>query len=312
MFLRENTNSRYQNQQRSRNFYHQKIEKDELLICSQSIISTTNPTEQQVESLFRTKSQKFTALQQETYQKLQKSYGDSPSSAFVINAFKMIPNLQEEYKIGLFLEPSFMNHSCVPNIIQVYSGEFMYVFAAKQILEGQEICCCYLYGDNFWWLQGRQNYLRSFKFTCDCSLCQFQATPQFIKLQFAFDKLLRVKRSKNEVNIDEFQYLSNILLETQFCMVDGFYELVLFYCEKSKTHEIMDIFLSIYQKLDVIHRPTIGIVIAIIDAIQKVGGNYKQLKNIMYQFELERMGSVQHIYRDYGGLIDIIGKFEQQ
>ena len=72
---------------------------------------------------------------------------------------------------GIWLLPSFINHSCIPNAVRIYIGDICIVRAIADIPEGEEVFTSYLPLSLFPNVQGRYNILG---FQCDCQLCEFE------------------------------------------------------------------------------------------------------------------------------------------
>lgn len=73
---------------------------------------------------------------------------------------------------GIFPRVSMLNHSCSPNIRNVFEGKQLTIFASEDIAEGGEIFNCY--GPNFKLMsyQERQDSLRlQYNFNCKCTKC---------------------------------------------------------------------------------------------------------------------------------------------
>jgi tetratricopeptide (TPR) repeat protein len=70
---------------------------------------------------------------------------------------------------GLWMMPSFINHSCEPNAIRLFFGNLMMVRALKDIRQGEEILVDYVprSGD----IRERRRVLLSFNFKCRCAWC---------------------------------------------------------------------------------------------------------------------------------------------
>ena len=75
---------------------------------------------------------------------------------------------------GIWLLPSFMNHSCMPNAIRLYIGDICIVRAITDIPVGEEILISYLPLSLFPSVGDRSHFLG---FRCDCKLCQFERKP---------------------------------------------------------------------------------------------------------------------------------------
>lgn len=74
---------------------------------------------------------------------------------------------------GIFTRTSMLNHSCAPNIRNVFEGRQLTIFATEDVPEGGEVFNCY--GPNYKLMsyQERQDSLRlQYNFNCECSKCQ--------------------------------------------------------------------------------------------------------------------------------------------
>ncbi|THV98629.1 hypothetical protein D6D18_05201 [Aureobasidium pullulans] len=85
--------------------------------------------------------------------------------------------------VGLWINASYVNHSCIPNVAHSYIGDMMILRAAKNIPKGTEITMAYRkpHADP----EIRQaEYQKLFGFRCTCNLCTAEAQ------RSAFHKLL--------------------------------------------------------------------------------------------------------------------------
>ena len=71
---------------------------------------------------------------------------------------------------GLWLIPSFFNHSCAPNTIRIVIGDLMFIRAGKNIQKGEEICVSYQAPIKDLVVR-KQNLLENWEFECDCRRC---------------------------------------------------------------------------------------------------------------------------------------------
>jgi hypothetical protein len=70
---------------------------------------------------------------------------------------------------GLWLFPSYFNHSCVANTMRIFIKDIMLVYALRDIEQGEEVTLKYVGYDTY---ANRGKSLRSFGFECDCRLCE--------------------------------------------------------------------------------------------------------------------------------------------
>ena len=82
-----------------------------------------------------------------------------------------------QYCCGFWLLPSFINHSCIPNVVKLFTGDICIVRAITEIAEGDEILCSYVPLDTFPTVECREEFL---KFQCNCKLCKFEKNPDFL------------------------------------------------------------------------------------------------------------------------------------
>jgi len=92
------------------------------------------------------------------------------------NALAADGRLTYEYKelmYGLWLLPSFINHSCLDGNVKWHMhGDFLTVIAIKDIEPGEELRMSYVSPAEPW--DSRQKLLSSYELRCECSLCTFQ------------------------------------------------------------------------------------------------------------------------------------------
>ncbi|KAF3923141.1 hypothetical protein ABW20_dc0107877 [Dactylellina cionopaga] len=77
---------------------------------------------------------------------------------------------------GLWILPSYMNHSCVPNARRVILGDMMILRAAVDMPKDTEILISYT-DPKLDYETRREMFQTSWGFTCTCPLCIFQSTP---------------------------------------------------------------------------------------------------------------------------------------
>ncbi|RPA91728.1 hypothetical protein L873DRAFT_1751528 [Choiromyces venosus 120613-1] len=74
---------------------------------------------------------------------------------------------------GIWIMPSYMNHSCWPNSVRSFLGDLLIVRAARDIPEGEEITTDYLQSESR--VEKRQKLFRSqWAFECQCTLCEIE------------------------------------------------------------------------------------------------------------------------------------------
>lgn len=73
---------------------------------------------------------------------------------------------------GFWLNASYMNHSCIPNIASAFIGDIMIVRANRDIKAGDEIFTMYEPATTSF--SKRKEKLNSWGFQCDCPLCRIE------------------------------------------------------------------------------------------------------------------------------------------
>ena len=77
---------------------------------------------------------------------------------------------------ALYLQGSFFNHSCSPNVNRIRAGRTMFFVAARDIEPEEELCITYI---NQGRLQSREERLEvlkeSYHFECQCAICSHES-----------------------------------------------------------------------------------------------------------------------------------------
>ncbi|GLJ25759.1 hypothetical protein SUGI_0493190 [Cryptomeria japonica] len=135
---------------------------------------------------------------------------------------------------GLWLLPSFINHSCLPNATRLNVGRALFLHAAKPIDKGEEITVSYF--DALLPLPQREAMCEAWGFKCNCKRCALEKP-----LKAAF-------KSLNE----QFKALRNIALEeTNAARSSGeeFPTELLKSAEFARVNEMMEKKLSKYSRM---------------------------------------------------------------
>ncbi|XP_028785080.1 uncharacterized protein LOC114740989 [Neltuma alba] len=77
------------------------------------------------------------------------------------------------YGVGLWILPSFINHSCCPNARRLHVGDYLIVHASKDIKAGEEITFAYL--DPLSSLHKRKEMSMTWGIQCRCKRCKFES-----------------------------------------------------------------------------------------------------------------------------------------
>ncbi|KAK9750746.1 hypothetical protein RND81_02G218600 [Saponaria officinalis] len=103
---------------------------------------------------------------------------------------KVLGKNRDYYGVGLWLLPSFINHSCIPNVRRVHIGDYVIVLASREIKAGEEITFAYF--DVLSPLNKRKEMAKSWGFNCRCKRCkheeQMQSKPEFNDIELGLEK----------------------------------------------------------------------------------------------------------------------------
>lgn len=89
---------------------------------------------------------------------------------------------QDIVATGIYPSASMMNHSCDPNIINIFVGQYLIVRASRDIGQNEEIFNCYGPHYRHMTTEDRQKILKSqYCFTCKCKACTLPKLQYFIE-----------------------------------------------------------------------------------------------------------------------------------
>uniref|UniRef100_A0A915EAU7 SET domain-containing protein n=1 Tax=Ditylenchus dipsaci TaxID=166011 RepID=A0A915EAU7_9BILA len=75
---------------------------------------------------------------------------------------------------GLWILPSFMNHSCIGSASRTFYGDIMTVYAVKDLKKGEEITLTYLSSQKPY--KEKLKSFQHYNFMCSCRLCQLDSS----------------------------------------------------------------------------------------------------------------------------------------
>lgn len=84
--------------------------------------------------------------------------------------FKTDVNHKSNKSSGLWIIPSYFNHSCCPNLIRIFFSDVMLIYTKFDIKAGEELNISYIGFEPCF--ESRQSSLKSYEFVCDCPCCQ--------------------------------------------------------------------------------------------------------------------------------------------
>ena len=76
---------------------------------------------------------------------------------------------QETQGSGVWILPSYFNHSCVNNLTKVFHGDVMLIYAKRDMKAGEELTLAYFdFEPNY---EARLLKLKKYAFECKCERC---------------------------------------------------------------------------------------------------------------------------------------------
>ncbi|KAL2610511.1 hypothetical protein R1flu_029084 [Riccia fluitans] len=116
----------------------------------------------------------------------------------------VVPLLPNGRITGLWILPSFLNHSCLANARQNFIGDFLFVRAMNVIEKGEEISLSYC--DPF---LDQTSKDRLYGFLCQCSLCSFaREHPEMTKVRSLLTR--RFERLKLLIKMVDYSVLPEL------------------------------------------------------------------------------------------------------
>ncbi|CAI9767988.1 unnamed protein product [Fraxinus pennsylvanica] len=85
---------------------------------------------------------------------------------------KVLGRNTEYQGVGLWVLPSFINHSCHPNVRRLHIGDHVVVHASRDLKAGEELTFAYF--DVLSPLSNRREMAGNWGFTCCCKRCKFE------------------------------------------------------------------------------------------------------------------------------------------
>ena len=151
--------------------------------------------------------------------------------------------------VGLWGYTSIMNHSCNPNVNTFTIGDFMFCFAVRDILSGEELNTLYFSNTNHYLLRQEKSKI-NWRFNCSCEICLYdknkindnnklyyeKSLEEFYEIKN--DKLSHIKKENKFLEFEKFLKENNSKI-TKYELAKGYLELIYHYCilnnfEKSK------------------------------------------------------------------------------
>ncbi|XP_059069085.1 methyltransferase FGSG_00040-like [Cryptomeria japonica] len=118
---------------------------------------------------------------------LDNSYSPSVVRKKGMQKFISNSDLMMRFYNGVWLLPSFINHSCAPNAARMSDGDITRIHATKNIEKGQEITIPYFGVLVSYYI--RQQYCQNFGFGCECKCKRCDVERKFINSDSKVHKL---------------------------------------------------------------------------------------------------------------------------
>ena len=80
--------------------------------------------------------------------------------------------VRRSWTCGIWMAPSFINHSCIPNCAMMLVGDVAFVVAARKLQLGSQVTLAYF--DIFRPLHERRESMRRWDFECRCKRCELE------------------------------------------------------------------------------------------------------------------------------------------
>jgi hypothetical protein len=103
---------------------------------------------------------------------------------------------------GLWLYPSFFNHSCMDNTSRIVLGDLLFLHAKRDIKKNEEITLRYFGADNY---SERLNLAKvHYNFKCDCILCKFDRGDKNLKRRESLvEEIIQKKNKLASISLNE-------------------------------------------------------------------------------------------------------------
>ncbi|KAI1727070.1 SET domain-containing protein [Ditylenchus destructor] len=92
------------------------------------------------------------------------------NSFIVANRLGSSPAMTSASQFGLWILPSFFNHSCLANAHRTFFGDFMVIYAVHDIKQGEEVTMAYAVPTETYIM--RTVLISKYGFRCHCRLCK--------------------------------------------------------------------------------------------------------------------------------------------
>jgi tetratricopeptide (TPR) repeat protein len=130
------------------------------------------------------------------------------------NAFYPSPDVEKKRNdllkdgSGVWIIPSFINHSCDFNCVYEFIGDVFVLKNCKPLKKNEEITISYVPVEQF--IQKRQKDLSTKNINCKCSLCMFEQE------DLKFSKEIESFEAKREIIVSQFRKIKGMIVGDEF------------------------------------------------------------------------------------------------
>jgi hypothetical protein len=121
---------------------------------------------------------------------------------FETDTYKKLSQIQTDYNrpsLGLWILPSFFNHSCISNTFQIIIGDIMLIYSKLDLNKGEELTLSYV-ASHLKYSIRNEKLSKCYKFECECELCCLDKNDTMNDIR---NKLLQNIFSNNDKEINE-------------------------------------------------------------------------------------------------------------
>lgn len=163
---------------------------------------------------------------------------------------KLLANKQS-FKIfsGLWIFPSYFNHSCIANTTRFFLKDLALFYASRDIEEGEELTAQYC--DALDAYDDRVKTCSQYNFQCDCRLCELDQNDQNRKIRtYYFNYFLVNLKNSNFDKLDFYQKFKETYSnrnELQLDLIHPLQAMILYYKQQNDFKKAGDVFMEIYE-----------------------------------------------------------------
>ena len=127
---------------------------------------------------------------------------------------------------GLWIFPSFFNHSCIANVYNIGIGDFFIAHATEDIPKDKELTISYV-NSVIPFIERLKMIKNDWNFICDCDLCKIEEKNLKINDERAFNKIYNLIYAGDYLNFNEEMKNFNVpftrfLEDSDICKINKF------------------------------------------------------------------------------------------